>query len=255
VDKRTARYGQLALASLLVVLLLSQTRMAILATPIALTVWLALGQRRRNITAVLAVTALVAVATFGVSTLRTQGEILQQALAYRGQTASSNPAENSIAARSAIYQTGWNAFQDKPLVGFGFRLPTEYSQSQVFKPYGQPYAFEAYVVALPVEAGAIGALLFISFGGALILAAFRRLPDRADRATVVAAIVGSAVLAIGANPFDVPVSYFWLLMGLTFGLGLPSPPRDGETEDEDSARKDPELPHSPRRRGSVAQPV
>jgi hypothetical protein len=229
-SKLTARAGQVALAGLLVCLLMAQTRMAILATPIALVVWLALGQHRRNITIALAATALLAVGTFGVSTFKAQGEILQQALSYRGQTSSRDPAENSIAARSSIYQTGWRAFQDRPLVGFGFRLPTEYAQSGIFQPYGQPYAFESYMVALPVESGALGVLLLLSFAGSLVVAAFRWLPDRGDRATVVSAIVGSAVLAVGANPFDVPISYFWLLMGLTFGVGLSSrmePPEQG----------------------------
>jgi hypothetical protein len=226
--KRNARLGQIAVVSLLAMLLLSQTRMALLAAPVALVVWLALGKRRRSIVLVLAGAAVLAVSAVGVSTLRTQGEILQEALAYRGQASSPDPAKNSIAARSAIYQTGWNAFKDHPLFGVGFRLPTERAQSGVFRQYGQPYAFESYLVALPVEAGAVGLSLFVAFTLALVLAAFRFVRDRAARATVVATLAGAGVLAIGSNPFAVPVSYMWLLLGLTFGLGLTAPPRESE---------------------------
>ena len=218
-DKLTARLGQGAVVAMLGTLLLSQTRMALLAAPVVLIVWLAVGGQRRNVTVVIAATAVAAIVIFGASTLETQGRILGQALSYRGQVSASDPAFNSIAARSSIYQTGWKAFKARPLFGFGYRLPTQHPQSPIFTQYGQPYAFESYAVALPVEAGLIGTSLFVLAAAALTAAAMRLL-SRPDRATIAAALIASAVLAIGANPFDVPVSYMWLLLGMVFGTGL-----------------------------------
>jgi hypothetical protein len=105
-------------------------------------------------------------------------------------------------------------------VGFGFRLPTQDAQSPIFTRYGEPYAFESYLVVLPVESGAIGTLLFVGFIGTLIFAAVRYLPERTRRATVISAAVGSLALSVGSNPFDVPISYMWLLVGLCFGVGM-----------------------------------
>jgi hypothetical protein len=218
--KVAARLGQVAVVAILATMLLSQTRMALLAAPVALIVWLTLaGGQRKRVTLVIAATAVIGVGIFGASTLQTQGEILGQALSYRGQQSAADPAFNSIVARSSIYTTGWNALRDRPLLGFGYRLPTQHAQSPIFTRYGQPYAFESYAVALPVEAGLIGTALFVLAAAALIAAAIRFL-SRPDRATVAAALVASAVLAIGANPFDVPVSYLWLLLGMVFGTGL-----------------------------------
>jgi len=129
----------------------------------------------------------------------------------------------SLAARSSIYKTGWQAFQAEPLVGFGFRLPTEDAQSPIFARYGKPYAFESYLVVLPVESGAVGTFLFVAFVVGLASVAVRRFPDRTRRATVIAAVLGSLALSVGANPFDVPISYMWLLVGLCFGTGLREP--------------------------------
>jgi hypothetical protein len=73
---------------------------------------------------------------------------------------------------------------------------------------------------LPVESGAIGTLMFIAFIVALAMVAIRKLPARTARATILSAIVGSVALSVGSNPFDVPISYMWLLLGLCFGIGL-----------------------------------
>jgi hypothetical protein len=215
-----AQLGRAAVVALFVTLLLSQTRMAMLAAVVATGVWFTLAEHRRRMAAVFAASAAVVIAIFGVSALRDQGAILEQALSYRGQTSSSNPAFNSIASRSAIYRTGWRAFQAEPLVGFGFRLPTQDAQSPIFTRYGEPYAFESYLVVLPVESGAIGTLLFVGFMGTLILAAVRYLSERTRRATIISAVVGSLALSVGSNPFDVPISYMWLLIGLCFGVGM-----------------------------------
>jgi flagellin-like protein len=217
---KTAQIGRAAVVALLITLLLSQTRMAMLAAIVAAGVWFAFAKRRRNVTVVVAVSVVVAIASFGMSALRQQGAILQQALSYRGQTSSSNPAFNSIAARSSIYETGWRAFQAEPLVGFGYRLPTADAQSPIFARYGEPYAFESYMVVLPVESGVIGTLLFIGFIITLVMAAARYIPDRTHRATIVSAVVGCAALSVGSNPFDVPITYLWLLLGLCFGIGM-----------------------------------
>jgi hypothetical protein len=215
-----AQIGRAAVTAIFVTLLLSQTRMAMLAALVASAVWFTLAERRRRMTAVFGVSIVVAIAIFGLSVIRQQGAILEQALSYRGQTSSNNPAFNSIAARSSIYATGWQAFQAEPLVGFGFRLPTEDAQSSIFAHYGEPYAFESYLVVLPVESGAVGTFLFVAFIVSLVSVAVRRFPERTRRATVISAVLGSLALSVGANPFDVPISYMWLLLGLCFGTGL-----------------------------------
>jgi O-Antigen ligase len=228
-----AQVGRAAVAALFVTLLLSQTRMAMLAALVATGVWFTIGERRRRMAAGFAASLAVVIAIFGVSVLQQQGAILEQALSYRGQTSSSNPAFNSIASRSSIYKTGWKAFRAEPFVGFGLRLPTQDAQSPIFTRYGQPYAFESYLVVLPVESGAIGTFLFVGFIVTLVMAAVRHFPERTRRATIISAIVGIVALSVGSNPFDVPISYMWLLVGLCFGIGLQDrdsvPPAGDET--------------------------
>jgi hypothetical protein len=231
-----AQVGRAAVVALFVTLLLSQTRMAMLAALVATGVWFTLAEHRRRMATVFAASLAVVIAIFGVSALQQQGAILEQALSYRGQTSSSNPAFNSIASRSAIYRTGWRAFRAEPLVGFGFRLPTQDAQSPIFTRYGQPYAFESYLVVLPVESGAIGTLLFAGFIITLVLAAVRRFPERRRRATILSAVVGGVALSVGSNPFDVPISYMWLLLGLCFGIGLRESHTEPSTAIPDGAR-------------------
>jgi O-antigen ligase len=196
-----------------------------LAALVAIAAWIALGEQRRRMTVALVATLVTVIAIFGTAVIKQQSAILEQALSYRGQTSSSNPALNSIASRASIYETGWAAFRAEPLVGFGLRVPTEQAQSPIFTRYGKPYAFESYLVVLPVESGVTGTILFALFIATLLIVAVRRFSERRRLATVAATLVGGLALSVGANPFDVPVSYMWILIGICFGAGLSKPSR------------------------------
>jgi O-Antigen ligase len=218
--RRTASLGQGAVVMLLVAAVLSQTRMALLALPIVLLVWFLVSDRRRHLPRLGLVTVAVLLLTFGASFLTTQGSILASIVSYRGELSSSNVATQNVSGRTDIYETGKRAFEDRPLLGYGMRVPTENAQSPVFTRYGQPYAFESYFVVLALEVGLLGVLAFLGFFGSLGLAVRRHCPERADQATIFAAIAGGVVISFASNPFDVETTYFWLLLGIMLAVGL-----------------------------------
>ena len=110
------------------------------------------------------------------------------------------------------------------------RVPSNHYDSPFFLKYGNPLAFESYAVVLPLEVGAIGALIFVSFLLTLGRAAWVYL-GRIDRAPLLAAMACGAILAIGANLFQMEIAYLWMLIGLALGYGLRRATDPGE-EDE-----------------------
>ena len=110
------------------------------------------------------------------------------------------------------------------------RVPTNHYDSAFFRKYGNPLAFESYAVVLPLEVGAIGAFIFVSFLLTLADAAWVRL-QRIDRAPLLGTLACGAVLAIGANLFQMEIAYLWMLIGLVLGYGL-SRATDPSEEDE-----------------------
>ena len=71
-----------------------------------------------------------------------------------------------------------------------------------------------------VEGGIVGSLLFLCFLTSLLVASARWVRNRDDRVLIASALLTGLVLSVGSNGFDVVVTYFWLLLGLSFGLGL-----------------------------------
>ena len=101
---------------------------------------------RRVLAATAVVAGVVLLAVVGTGSIAQEQAILAQALSYRGQTASSDVAVNSIAARSSIYVTGFRVWKAYPLLGVGFRLPTRRYDASVFQRAGQVYAFESVLL-------------------------------------------------------------------------------------------------------------
>ena len=221
--RRCARLGTVAALSLVVAIMLSQTRMAMLALPIALGIWfIASDHRRRAATTVVTASLVVAVA-FGGAVLTTEAAILGTALSYRGQTTSANPGQQNVYGRTSIYITGARAFAARPVLGYGFRVPTEHAQAPFFTRFGEPYAFESYLVVVPLEGGLLGVLALIGVFASLLAAVRHRVSAARDRAPIYATVAAGAALALASTPFDTEVTYFWLLLGLMLGIGLRRP--------------------------------
>jgi O-antigen ligase len=215
----SALLGVAATLALTSALILSQTRLAIIGAGVGCLVWIILTPRRKRVLALAAVGAVLVIGVMGPSTVRAQAQVLWHVISYSGQSSSTNPGVNSVAKRKTIYRTGWRAFQNRPWLGYGMRVPTSHYDSTFFQKYGNPLAFESYAVVLPLEVGAIGALIFGSLLLALGRAAWLYL-GRIDRAPLLAALACGAVLAIGANLFQMEIAYLWMLIGLALGYGL-----------------------------------
>lgn len=232
-ERHTALWGTSATAMVLVILMLSQTRMAMIAGVFAAAVWFLASGRVKRLIGVAGVVGVTLVAIFGASVLSTEGNILTSLLAYRGGQASPySLQQQNLAGRTTIYTTAWRAFQAEPLLGYGMRVPTERAQSATFTQYGNPLAFESYLVVVPLEVGVIGTLVLLSVLALLLRTAHRRFPDRSDRATIYAAFAGAAVLSVGTNAFDIEVTYFWLWIGIVFGLAMQRPDPVSDTRAE-----------------------
>jgi O-antigen ligase len=255
-DRRTALLGRMASVAVLGTVMLSQTRMAMLAVPFVVVTLLGVRHRqaadgargmatgittserrrpRRVVIAVALVAVLGMVGLFGASTLNSQGEILGAAIAYKGQGNGANARSQSVAGRTSLYLTAWHALLARPLVGYGMRVPTQDAQNSVFRHYGQSYAFESYDVVLPLEVGAVGLLAAIVTVIALVRVVRRRIRSTIDRATVYAALIAGLVMAIGSNPFDIEVTYLWMVLGLWIGACLERAPNSA-VADEPSYR-------------------
>ena len=217
---RCATLGKTAVLMALVSLMLSQSRMAMISVPVLLLIWFVASDRRRGAVAVVAISIAVLVGIFGISTLSTQRSILATTIAYRGEQSAETPRMQSIVGRTSLYQAGWRAIQTRPLLGFGMRLPTQQAQSEIFRRFGQTYAFESYWIVLPLEVGVLGVAVFAAFIASLLLAVHRYCPRATDRATVYALFAGGTVLAIGSNPLDISVTYLWLMLGVLLGASL-----------------------------------
>ena len=225
-----ALLGVAATLALSSALILSQTRLAILGAIAGCLIWIVLTPKRKRVLALAAIGAVLFVAVLGPSTVRAQARVLWHAISYSGQSSSTDPGVNSVAKRRTIYRTGWRAFQSRPWLGYGMRVPSNHYDSPFFLKYGNPLAFESYAVVLPLEVGAIGALIFVSFLLTLGRAAWVYL-GRIDRAPLLAAMACGAILAIGANLFQMEIAYLWMLIGLALGYGLRRATDPGE-EDE-----------------------
>ena len=217
---RCAVLGKSAVVLLLVAVALSQTRMAILVVPVVVLIWFAISGRSREILSLAAVTAVVFVLAFGGSFLSAQGSILTSTISYRGQSSTTDRAVQNLSGRKGIYETGWRAFAARPVLGYGMRLPTQNAQSPVFTRYGTPYAFESYLVVLPLEVGLLGLAAFLGFLASLVLVVRRHCPNRSDQATIYSALAGGSVLAVGTNAFDTEATYLWLMLGIMLAIGL-----------------------------------
>jgi hypothetical protein len=234
-DGRCAKLGKIALVFALIDVMLSQTRSAMLVVPVVILVWLIASDVRGQVVRLAVLGGAVLIIVFGASLLTTQGSILGTILSYRGQASGTTPAAQNVAGRRSLYVTAWKALKDRPVLGYGMRVPTEHAQSPVFRSIGESYAFESYLVVLPLEVGVAGTVLFVAFAGTLLRETRRSVPRKLDRATVYAALVGATVLSLGTNAFDIEVTYWWLLLGLFIGGALTSgaelrpPPKAPET--------------------------
>jgi hypothetical protein len=219
-DGGCARLGKVALVLALIDLMLSQTRSAMLAVPVVLLVWLIASDERAQVVRLAVLAGATLTIVFGVSVLTTQGSILGTILAYRGQANGMTTASQNIAGRRSLYITALKALEQRPVVGYGMRVPTQQAQSSVFTSIGEPYAFESYLVVLPLEVGIAGTVVFVTFILTLLREAARRFERRGDRATLYAAVAGATMLSLGTNAFDIEVTYWWLLLGLLIGSAL-----------------------------------
>jgi hypothetical protein len=221
-NRRCAVLGNVAVVMLLAAILLSQTRMAMIAAFVVLTVWLGMSSRRRNAAGLLVMAAVALVAVFGTSALATQAGILRSTLAAARQSVApaDDPGVQSVVGRKTLYETGWRALKARPLIGYGMRVPTNHAQSDFFTRHGQSLAFESYLIVLPLEVGLLGFVAFVGFLFALIRALLPNIPSASDRATVTAAGASGATMALASNLFDANIFYFWLLVGLIAATAL-----------------------------------
>lgn len=214
--------GRVAVVALLATIMLSQTRMAMLAAVAVIGLAIVLSSRRKELLALVASAAVIMVFVFGIGALAAQTSILSSALSYRGESIGETTAKQNVAGRTSLYVTGWRAFQERPLVGYGMRVPTNHAQSPVFMKYGQAYAFESYAVVLPLEVGVVGVGVLAAFLFSLLHVARRAIASRRDLVAFYGLLTAGAVLAVGANLFSVEISYLWLLVGVIMGIGVSS---------------------------------